>query len=492
MRPRIPVIHVTSTNIVGSLPNFKWYINISSAPNDTIAQTIAQIPNADSDARQGALVGRARYIHDMNIIIPAKRKEQVVMVVDEDDANRDIKIRNICARNNYKCIGKVMFKKEKNMSEDRLGSSIVKRYANHHHKRSILRLLDADAFNVGTMPNLSYATIVRTTDDHAGSIAGLTVALNKRKISFNIVTVHVEYKEGWITSKKRINNMRITQSRKVTDVNPESDKMWQFKVGYDMYYPTDRGPCELTMGQSKEKETGGTGLTKMIDKIIGWLDEVGGWVIRKLFVRQRKKGKHKKHGLAWTPIIKTAANMTSTTCLTYSVNVENNASKQINKANKLISLMQVNKMMSKVGPTGDKTKLNEAKDPVFDAYIAATMSYNVNDAIVHANNLAAKQNRKSRLTSMYVSTVVTMAYMALSGLTLIAIVIACLALMLTLNNRVDPEALILLNMVLTSGNVGGLMINLAITLIELIINPPSSTKNVRTTIYVIVWLLSRI
>lgn len=489
MGKRKPIITVTSQNIIGSLPTFSKYINISSAPNDVVMTTIARIPNTLNKITPLSLNGRSRYIHDTKLIMTPGKIDKVVMIIDEDDMNRDIKIRNICARNKYQCIGKIMFKKEKSKCDDKSGSVTIERFANQHHKKSVITALAAGVYHSGVIKNLTYATIVKTDDDHAGSIAGLTVALNMRGVSFHIVHGHVTYDEGWITSRKRIKFMKVTPRKNISDINPEDDKLWQYKTGYDNYFNTDKGPCEVTMLTSDNINQKGK-MQAIFTKIKNMFTRVKQWIIKMFKIKE--KTNNNEHKLAWTEIIRTCSNMTNTTCLTYSVSQDTNASSQIKKANKLISSMQVNKMLAKVGPTGDKTILNKGKDAAFDAYIAATTSYNVSDAVIHANNLSAKQNRKNRLMSMYLSTTITVTYLILMQYHMLAITVLTLALILSLIQQVKPEALILLNMLLTSGSLGAMLLSMTIAIIELIIDPPSSTRTIRTTIYMVVWLISKL
>jgi hypothetical protein len=484
-------MYVTSDSMVGDLPKFSKYINLSSAPNDTVAITIGKMSQISMNARSVSLNGRCRYIHDTKNIITLGKPEKVVVVLDEDDFNKDIKVRNICARNNYSCVGKIIFRKEKSKNDDNTGNTLIERFANHHHKRSVLKSLNAGTFNNGIVKNISYGTVVKTNDDHAGSIAGLTVALNMRGISFHVTHAQVAYPEGWITTRKRINRMDVKRKQHVADINPEDDKMWAYKTGYDNYFNTDLGPSEVKMLEQNEKKRNDSLMLMIIRKVQKVIVRVGEWLLTKLGRKQRKTNET-KHKLAWTEIVKHCANVTNTTCLTYAVRQENNPGKQIKEANKLISTMQVNKMLSKVGPTGDKTSLTKRKDSVFDAYMTAATSYNIGDATTHANNQAAKQNRSNRLSAMYVSTAITTMYFAITGYYIIALIILILTVILSITQQIEPEALILLNMIITSGTVGGILVNTTIAMIEMVLKPPSSTRGIRTAIYMGVWFLAKI
>lgn len=489
MGRRKPSIIVSSDTLVGRVPEFSKYINLSSAPHMTVAQVISRIPSAKKNATALSLNGRATYINSMKTFSVHGKNDKIIFILDDDDSNKDIKVRNICARNRYKCIGKVIFKKEKPKYQSNDNYTLMERIANHHHKRSVLTKLVAGTFDPSHVKNVNYVTIVKTDDDHAGSIAGLTVALNMRGVNYHVANGHVEYPEGWITSKKRINCMQIVPRKSLCDINPENDKNWNFKTGYDAYFNSDMGPCAVTMVSQVQ----GPNISKIemiIDKIKHLFEKMKNWITG-LF-KNKRDFNGTKHKLAWTNIIKTGANVVNTTCLTYSLSRPTNASKEIKKANSLISSMQINKMLSKVGPTGDKTFLNKKQNDAFNAYITATTSYNVTDAITHANVLTAKKNRVQRLLGMYLSTAATLTYYTITYNYIMFITILAISVILTATQVIKPEALILLNMLLTSGTLGGLMINTVIAGIEMLLDPPSSTNMIRSITYLVVWIIIKL
>lgn len=194
--------------------------------------------------------------------------------------------------------------------------------------------------------------------------------------------------------------------------------------------------------------------------------------------------------LAWTlspAVIPCVVNAYS---LTMSLNTPDNASASIKKSNKLLAMMYLNKILAKIGASGDKTILSKKMDDETAAYFTHTQSYNATDAIIVANNLAAKTNRKNRLVNVAISSVVSSVYCLVTGSVVASLFIMILLLIVYLIPVFEPEWLILINMCMTPVNISMFVVNGIMGVIEFVIRPPGRTAMVRSAIYLIAQLLT--
>lgn len=483
-------IKVTSNGAVGKVPKSCKVVNLSSAPREEVARTLSTQAGGSLDYQFIDLHGKTCFIHELNTTSYHKKHVKVLFVVDDDDRNADIKIRNIIRRSKYERVGKMVYCLEKSKFRPENLNGLKRRYANHHHSMSTVKLLQAKPFCPGHLENIVESTVVSTHDDCAGSIAGLTVTLNRYSVPFEIENARIEYQEGWITTKKDINKSTLSCTYKgLSDVLPENDKYWKYKTGYPQYVDTDRGPKAMVISQKTDIIGGKTIMDKMAtvaiwfkQKIIGIIDYIKG-----MFVKNDKGGGNK---LAWTTLPKVVPSTINMFALVRSKMVETNASKAIKEANKMIATMNVNKMMSKVGPGGDKTFLQKNLSDSFAAYVAMTQSFNASEAVVVANNIAAQSNRKNRLIYAMVSSTATAAYYALNGGIIVSCIVLVLLVIMFFMPKLEPEWLIMLNICLTSRTLVGLVINVLMALIETMMGPPGSTTVIRMFMYTVAQILA--
>jgi hypothetical protein len=451
-----------------------------------------------------------RYNHVTKSVIKngPKKKIPLMIIVDEDDRNQDNKIKNIIVKGKVDYKGKIMLKREKSKAT-KDSMKLMVTYINQHHTREIADRLAAHYVRDDKIKNLDKARIIKTNDDHAGSIAGMTQYFNTRGVPFEIITQNVKYPEGWLTTKNHNNKLEITTTSISVDVNPQNDVNWRYRVGYDLYVESGKGPCLCKIvGTNKNKPNGKSNkfysfLNKIKENIKFLYNKLES-MFNKLFSVVFRQTKNKKTPgptkpktskldetkLSFTPINLTAvAGVVNSVCFSSSVTAPRNASKEINESNNLIAKAQVSKMLAKTGAGGDKTILNKKMSTAQTSYIAGMTSYNVNDAINSANQAAAKSNRKRRITIMFLSSSATALSYLLSGYITIPIIIMSLALIFSLVANFEPEYIIALNLVLTGTNIFRLIANIIITVIELIVKPPSSTSEIRVLIYTIISIL---
>lgn len=484
------IINVSSGSSLGKVPKVCKVVNLSSAPREEVARTLSAQAGGSLDSQFVDLHGKTCFIHELNTTYYPKKYIKALFVVDEDDKNADIKIRNIIRRSKYDRVGKMIYRLEKSKFKTTKLNGQKRRYVNHHHSMSTVKLLQAKPFSPDHLENIVEATIVRTYDDCAGSIAGLTVTLNKYSIPFEIENAKIVYQEGWLTTKKDITKSSLScVYRSLIDTLPENDKYWKYKTGYPQYVDTDRGPKAMVINPKLDTDQKRTIFEKMKTFTIWMKSKVMSMVsyIRNLFVRT---GNKKKSKLAWATLPKVVPSTISMFALVRSKMVETNANKAIKDANKMIATMTVNKMMSKVGPGGDKTILQKNLSDPFATYIAMTQSFNANDAITVANNIAAQSNRKNRLTYAMISSIVTAAYYALNGGVIVSCIVLVLLVVMFFVPKLEPEWLIMLNICATSRTLVGFVINVLMTLIETMMAPSGSTIAIRMFIYTVAQILA--
>lgn len=482
-------ITVTSNGSTGKIPTKSKIVNISSAPHAEVARTISAQASAGLDFNFVDLHGSTCYIHSIGTTKYPTKQTRVLFVVDEDDRNADIKIRNIIRRSKYNMVGKMIYNIEKSKHKITKMNGLKGRYINQHHTMEIIKQLQARQFNPEHVENVVEAVIVRTYDDCAGSIAGLTVVLNKYGVPFEIENAVVNYPEGWLTTKKDVMKMAMSSGYKgLSDILPENDKFWKYKLGYSQYVDTDRGPAKMLIKKEVDKRENIviTKLKGVMKWLKGKMKKMIG-IIKGLFTHSKPKPEIR---LAWSTLPKVVPSTVNMFALIRSMMVEQNASRDIKKANEIIATMNLNKMLSKVGPGGNKNILQTKLTDSSSAYIAMTQSFNTTEAITVANNLAAKANRKNRLGYATISCVVTASYYALSGGAVISCIILTLMIVMFFMAKFEPEWIILLNMCISSRSLTGLIVNLLIAVIETMLSPANSTNTIRVFVYTVAQILS--
>jgi hypothetical protein len=481
------IMQVKSDATKGDVPKAIGYVNLSSAPTDEVNRTIAAHKSTDLDIKMMSLHGKTHYNYLTETLIVSQKRIPVLFVIDEDDKNADIKIRNVCRMAKYSCVGKMIYMLEKSKHRPTLDQGTLKRFANHHHTIDTMKLLSAKPLNLEQLDNTVESFIMKTYDDCAGSIAGLTVALNRLKIPFEVQSAKITYEEGWISTKRDITRLGFDRVAPVSDINPCNDKQWKMKAGYTNYVDSDKGPSCIKFKSEKPK-------TKNIferawDRIKNFFEHVV-YIAKNWMKMRRPQPTAPEDNLAWTIIPATVPMTANTLVFAWTSNVPDNANSDIKKANKLIANMQTSKMLAKVGPSGDKTMLNAKITDEYASYVAGVTSYNVADATITANAIAAKKNRARKFEGAILSSSLTIGYLLIAGYVLLSFALVCLIVAAYFMPSIEPEWLILLNMCLTSSTITTVIINGLIAAIELLLKPSKRTTTARTAVYVIALLLS--
>jgi hypothetical protein len=357
---------------------------------------------------------------------------------------------------------------------------------------------------VDALENNIAIQIIQTSDDRAGSIAGMTVMANDLEKPFTIEQVRVSYKECWLCSKKDPRRMKIKTTSTVKDTMPEGDKHWRYKTGYGDMVDTSKGIVKQD-DYKKQKPINKRVTKGLLELTIAKVKSLLRWIGNKAVAlghkitdlvsgkqpteipRKRRKHVTKTMSVGILRPIATVANLTS---LSACINTPANASSEIAEANRLIADMQVNKNLSKVGPGGDKTFLNKKRSKVFNSYIAGITSYNVADATTVANNIAAKNHRHHTFNALVMSTTVTSVTLIIRGHRLVPMILIALLVVCYVNSNIEPSWLISLNLLLTSFNMRNFIVNSLISIIELGLAPAKRLAPFRTLVYIIATILS--
>lgn len=201
--------------------------------------------------------------------LPIKKKKiPTLFMVDSDDTCCHSKIKNLCRLNKYACGGILEFKKRganRHGSIDRNGK--ILRLGNHHHTNETFKQLSLSQFSASKASTISYAIVISTKDDRAGSIAGLTYALVESKVKFEIEKATVNYRECWMCTKRlyKEDELYIEDENEAKPLKID-DKYWQYKTGYGEFAKKTNGVVKISMkppGKQKEES--------MITKIINWI-----------------------------------------------------------------------------------------------------------------------------------------------------------------------------------------------------------------------------
>jgi 5S rRNA maturation endonuclease (ribonuclease M5) len=480
----LPKVEVKNDIITGKIPKFEKYLNLSSAPHDWVSGLIARVDKSGDTPTGINLYARTKWVSHLQMMKKAPRTIKVIVVVDADDKEQDIKIKNLMSVQKIKFIGKMVIKREKCKTPNVSASGKSIRLANGHHTAEVIKSLTAEQIHPKTLNKVVHVHIVSTSDDHAGSIAGLTAYLNIRNICFEVVTQQVKYPEGWITTKKHNPKIKMEHNGYTTDINPQNDTLWMFKTGYDNYMVSEKGPTKVTLKKQAMKQA----KESMRQRFMKWIRKIV-QKIKAWFTKDKPKDEKPKSGLAWTPILAQAVNTANGAILGYSIKTSVNASKDIDEANKLLSNMATNKMMAKVGPSGDKTPLLIKTSRAYNAYMAAMTNFNVVDATVHSNNIAAKENRSTRLRMAYLSLAVTCIYLIVVKSYLLIAALFAITLIVTVVPGLKPELVTILAMLASSTTVLGLVKSTVIAVVELVIKPPTSTSGFRVALYACISVL---
>jgi hypothetical protein len=299
--------------------------------------------------------------------------------------------------------------KTKNDKKGTIGRTGV-RLANHHHTKDALKEMNVKTFGQSELNGVIDCVVVKTFDDRAGSVAGLTYALKMHSIPFSFEECTYLYPESWMSTKKILKKCKLITSGPTTDNIPDGNKRWVFQTGYGDRVNTDRGVKVLQLqlndkkgDANKQRKENRKGL---LDRLIQWVikvyNDIMSWFNtspetesgtnqtdhntgkdshenkNKPNNGKRNKKKTTKNSAIYLSSINIAGSM----AMGMQRSVKPNASTDIKKANRIISDMQLAKMQVRTGILGDKTFASSKRSDALNSYIVGTTSYNVNDSTI--------------------------------------------------------------------------------------------------------------
>lgn len=208
------------------------------------------------------LTGSSKQFHVMKIIalvmyIDSERKNRVVkptavwFVVDEDDKLNDIKIRNISRINNYVKVGKIVLIKEE--------SKVMKISMTGKELRlTTYQVMTETAKQLGCHKKLKMdgkvkeVNIVQLQNKLLGSIAGITLMLNRLELPFTISRNGFEKFASWAVLKPEDLN-KVKEGKYVGDDKKLQDPSWMYTIEGTQYIITENKVRTFSTGVEQEE-----------------------------------------------------------------------------------------------------------------------------------------------------------------------------------------------------------------------------------------------
>lgn len=477
-------IIITIDNIIGSEIKSKRIMNLSSIP----AQLLKVVFTRFSYEMKGI---KFLDLYNSSIFdaktgkrkILIKTKTFVTFVVDSDDGTKDIKMRNIIKTCGVVAVSIIVLKAPAiRTNDDELPIGKAIRFAHCGHTKTIMNTLNANAMTTSNIQSLSVATVVRTGDRRCGSIAGILLCAEMYKIRIVKETQKIVYNESWIDTNKKQFAIFVDDRPVASDVIPSADIYWRYRTGYTDYIMTDQGVRRCCIN-NKIKET-------VWDKIKRIIKNTWTRLVNFIFnkTQKNKDVDNNKVKVAMT-IFHVAPSLTCHLSSLIMSSTVKNASKDIKSANKIIAKMQINKMVSRSGLSGDKTMLANVFSPAFDAYIASTQSYNTTDAITTANNLAAAKYKTQRMMVNAILLIIIMIVAIITGNAIILIISTLIVIFDYFINLPNDTLLYYILACVCSFNLMSLVINLVALIAEYSIKD-DKTKSMRAAMYFVALCIS--
>lgn len=431
--PKPTRVIITDNNIIGTEIKSHRFVNLTSCNSNALRPILANIsflPERLTFLKLGN--GLIRFCNEDGKaeLIENRKRTTVTYIVDHDDKYYSNKIKNLTHISKLIAVTIITIKpsfKNKNTGDYKPG--LVRRICHQGHTTDVRKELNADYMTQSIYNNVSKVVLVKTTDKRCGSIGALVLILNSNNTSYSVEQCIMDYNEGWIDTKDSKLYTRILDWDSTNDSSPNSDSFWSFKAGYGDFVMTTKGVKKLTK-QNKKKTKKPTLLNrigKIIKNMVLKLKSMMRHmikIIKQLIMRSTNDEENDKNkteevktktSIAFLPINEIATIGSMTSALVVS-SFKKNASKDINQANKTVAGMQLNKMMARSGIGGDKTILNNKRSKQFNAYLTGITSYNVTDATITANNLAAKDYKTKRNKINAVLMLIIIVTMSTTGL----------------------------------------------------------------------------
>lgn len=389
-------VTISEHNIVGNAVQSTKLINLSSINEQMVRVIMTRIPNLSTNLKFLRL--NNGMIFDCNTGKPtnkSKNKTIVTIVVDEDDTSRDKKIISLSKHMNIVMVSLVVLSGRRKIQVPKTRTGKLTRFCNYHHTDTVADKLNAFPMSVAAVNNASYLTIIKTPSSSLSHISGMLLYCNSLNKAYEIEEESVFYDKGWMSVVKKT-PFKFIGKNYTSDKLVTQQQQWQKKVGYTIYLPTTNGIKSIDIQQRdkirKKKNKFIVMLQNTYNSIKNVLQRVYQWLTR------NKKTKADTR-LAFS-VVSSVVDCSCHASAVITSMQSKNASRDIKRANKVIATMQMNKMLAKTGIGGNKTMLSEKQSSAFNAYLTAITSYNMTDALVNANNLAASRYKVVKTISI--------------------------------------------------------------------------------------------
>lgn len=392
-------IQINNNTIIGSEIKSTVIINLTSLSIGPLRAILMRIPTLPQSDKLKFRTLTNNIIYDSDTLKPItgrRKKVPVTIITDEDDKKKNAKIRNLMRISRMYMVTNINIKndiKNKNINDVSKTGRIM-RYSHFGHTKEVKAVTDSMSLTVNNSSSLARATIIETNDDRCGSTDAIKMYLDMIKVPYSIEKHQVSYTESWLTTNRKIVKMKTRDTNIAADIIPDNDKDWMSKTGYGDYLMTNQGPKVIEIGDVKQKKGMYSKAVKLVKSLIIWFGRV--WKdIKRWFNNEDKDTNNMKPQTA-SLTVEVPTGVLSHLASIYVAALPQNASKDIKAANKLVTKMQLNKILSRVGVGGDKTILAKKTSDSFDAYMSGITSYNTGEAIINANNLASSSYKSKR------------------------------------------------------------------------------------------------
>lgn len=284
-------IEMTVDKINGKSWEVSRVCNLSSVPK----WAISKVTNRLVDSANNITVLSYQLRASVDDLSMKKRfhkriKDKVTMIVDSDDKHYMDKIKNVCFMNSWKNQGVIKIKmctstnKPRTLLEGKMGIRI----ANHNHTRTIMKMITSRPLNQADLNCIISSTVVRTYDDRAGSISGLTYILGMFDIPYIIEDCVIRYNESWLTTKKLLHRCDIITNTSTSDYIPDGELAWQYKTGYGDLVMTNNGikmakiAIKSTSTKKDQKNKRSNWIIRMFKKLCSKIRTVIIWIKEKV------------------------------------------------------------------------------------------------------------------------------------------------------------------------------------------------------------------
>lgn len=491
-------ILVDENNVVGDEIQSSNIVNLSSVPNSVLTTVLARIPKIPQKLSFMRINGLLMYEkHTKTLVNTAMSHKKVTVVVDDKDKHQHNKVKNLMKNMKFIMVTKISLIGNMDKTIVRKTSGYEQKVTNFHHRSSTMKMLGCDSINISKLNNYKHITIVQTNDDRASSIDGIILVCNTNKIPYNVEHYHTSYNESWLTTSRNIKSIRYQATDFVKDILPDNDNLWNYKTGYCDLIMTDNGLMKLDFPKIN-KQPKPSNVDNWIQWIIDKIRNMFMVVVTKIeqYIKRKddkrtnsnvdKKTKNRKSSkpkLAFSTL--SAVNLLNTVVGISASVQKKNASNDIKKANKYIARLQLSKILTKIGVSGDKTELNTKQSDMFNAYMASTMSYNVTEAITLANSMAAKDYRSNIRKHMVLTTCIAVTVLMYKKMIMRSIITLTLCAVGVYTNIIYIQIFIALLNILVFPNFLFFVIDLLALFVESVLND-DDTEVYRAILYFLI------